>query len=68
MFIERACDIIILSYLSFFFLSVQEVKAAILVDMVRLGKEGGLKSFEQVQDSLIIQLRFAISFRVQVAL
>lgn len=36
-------------------MSVQEVKAAILEDMVRLGKEGGLKSFEQV---LIIQQRY----------
>ncbi len=47
-FIERARHIIITSL---FFLSVQEVKAAILVDMVQLGKEGGLKSFEQVQHS-----------------
>lgn len=38
-------------------MSVQEVKAAILEDMVRLGKEGGLKSFEQVQQSLKTQLR-----------
>lgn len=29
-------------------MSVQEVKAAIFEDMQRLGKEGGLKSFEQV--------------------
>lgn len=35
-----------------FFLPVQEVKAAILEDMVRLGKEAGLKSFEQVQHSI----------------
>lgn len=42
-------------------LSVQEVKAAILEDIVRLGKEGGLKSFEQVQHSLIIQQRFETS-------
>lgn len=31
-----------------FFLSVQRVKAAILEDMIRLGVEGGLKTFEQV--------------------
>ncbi|XP_015245082.1 PREDICTED: long-chain-fatty-acid--CoA ligase 1-like [Cyprinodon variegatus] len=31
------------------FRKVQEVKAAILEDIVRLGKEGGLKSFEQVK-------------------
>lgn len=54
------CDIFILKYLSF----VQEVKAAIFEDMVRLGKEGGLKSFEQVKHWLIIQLRFGISFPV----
>lgn len=35
------------------FLSGQEVKAAILADMVRLGKEGGLKSFELVNLLLI---------------
>lgn len=43
------------------FLTVQEVKAAILEDMVRLGKEGGLKSFEQVEHWLsqsVSQLRF----------
>lgn len=32
----------------FFFLSAQKVKAAILEDMIRLGMEGGLKTFEQV--------------------
>lgn len=46
-FTKRASDIIILRYLSFV-LSGQEVKSAILEDMMRLGKEGGLKSFEQV--------------------
>lgn len=36
-----------LIYFHFFF-SEQSVKAAILEDMVRLGREGGLKTFEQV--------------------
>lgn len=31
----------------------QEVNAAILEDMLRLGKQGGLKSFEQVQTFII---------------
>lgn len=39
--------------MSRFFLSVQEVKAAILEDMLRLGKDGGLKSFEQVKHWLM---------------
>ncbi|KAM7417103.1 hypothetical protein PAMA_016964 [Pampus argenteus] len=37
-----------------------EVKAAILEDMVRLGKEGGLKSFEQVKDIYIHTELFSI--------
>uniref|UniRef100_A0A8D3CK26 Long-chain-fatty-acid--CoA ligase n=1 Tax=Scophthalmus maximus TaxID=52904 RepID=A0A8D3CK26_SCOMX len=45
--LETTCYII-LSYL-FFTPSAQEVKAAILEDMLRLGKEGGLKSFEQAR-------------------
>ena len=31
-----------------FFLCLQEIKKAILSDMTKLGKEAGLKSFEQV--------------------
>uniref|UniRef100_A0A8C2ZRM1 Long-chain-fatty-acid--CoA ligase n=1 Tax=Cyclopterus lumpus TaxID=8103 RepID=A0A8C2ZRM1_CYCLU len=37
-----------------------EVKAAILEDMVRLGKEGGLKSFEQVRSIYIQTQLFSI--------
>nr|XP_046263078.1 long-chain-fatty-acid--CoA ligase 1-like isoform X4 [Scatophagus argus] len=37
-----------------------EVKAAILEDMVRLGKEGGLKSFEQVKAIYIHTELFAV--------
>lgn len=37
-----------------------EVKEAILKDMVRLGKEGGLKSFEQVKDIYIHAELFSI--------
>lgn len=40
--------------------SKQEVKAAILEDMVRLGKEGGLKSFEQVKAIHIHTEQFSI--------
>uniref|UniRef100_A0A671W317 Long-chain-fatty-acid--CoA ligase n=1 Tax=Sparus aurata TaxID=8175 RepID=A0A671W317_SPAAU len=43
-----------------FFLPVQEVKAAILEDMVRLGKEAGLKSFEQVKAICIHTEMFSI--------
>lgn len=32
---------------------LQEVKKAILEDLIRLGKEAGLKSFEQVSDCVI---------------
>uniref|UniRef100_A0A8C2ZQS0 Long-chain-fatty-acid--CoA ligase n=1 Tax=Cyclopterus lumpus TaxID=8103 RepID=A0A8C2ZQS0_CYCLU len=38
----------------------REVKAAILEDMVRLGKEGGLKSFEQVRSIYIQTQLFSI--------
>lgn len=41
----------------FFFLSGKDVKAAILEDMLRLGKEGGLKSFEQVHLLIIKDLK-----------
>ncbi|XP_042275618.1 long-chain-fatty-acid--CoA ligase 1-like [Thunnus maccoyii] len=37
-----------------------EVKAAILEDMLRLGKEGGLKSFEQVKDICIHTEMFSV--------
>lgn len=37
-----------------FHLSCQDVKKAILEDLVKLGKESGLKSFEQVSDTLIL--------------
>lgn len=40
--------------------SKQEIKAAILEDMVRLGKEGGLKSFEQVKAIHIHTEQFSI--------
>lgn len=40
--------------------SKKEVKAAILEDMVRLGKEGGLKSFEQVKAIHIHTEQFSI--------
>uniref|UniRef100_A0A8C6UPY7 Long-chain-fatty-acid--CoA ligase n=1 Tax=Neogobius melanostomus TaxID=47308 RepID=A0A8C6UPY7_9GOBI len=40
--------------------SLQEVKEAILKDMVRLGKEAGLKSFEQVQTIHIHTEQFSI--------
>lgn len=33
------------------FFCLQEVKKAILSDMIKLGKEAGLKSFEQVNGS-----------------
>uniref|UniRef100_A0A8C9ZQT7 Arachidonate--CoA ligase n=1 Tax=Sander lucioperca TaxID=283035 RepID=A0A8C9ZQT7_SANLU len=45
-------------YLSF--TSFQEVKAAILKDMVQLGKNGGLKSFEQVRAICIHTELFSI--------
>lgn len=38
----------------------EEVKAAILEDMVRLGKEGGLKSFEQVKAIYIHTEMFSV--------
>ncbi|XP_041089644.1 long-chain-fatty-acid--CoA ligase 1-like isoform X3 [Polyodon spathula] len=40
--------------------SLQEVKEAILEDMTRLGKEAGLKSFEQVKDLYIHPEMFSI--------
>lgn len=45
-FVWCVCALKLHFLFSFFF--VQEVKNAILDDIVRLGKEGGLKSFEQV--------------------
>lgn len=36
------------------YLCSQDVKKAILEDMVKLGKESGLKSFEQVSLTLIL--------------
>ncbi|KAI5630441.1 long-chain-fatty-acid--CoA ligase 1 isoform X2, partial [Silurus asotus] len=38
----------------------KEVKNAILEDLVRLGKEGGLKSFEQVRDIVLIPEMFSV--------
>lgn len=46
LFVWCVCALKLHFLFSFFF--VQEVKNAILEDIVRLGKEGGLKSFEQV--------------------
>ncbi|XP_062332438.1 long-chain-fatty-acid--CoA ligase 1-like isoform X2 [Osmerus eperlanus] len=40
--------------------SRKEVKAAILQDMLKLGKEGGLKSFEQVKDIAIHTEMFSV--------
>lgn len=45
----------------FKFFSEQRVKAAILEDMVQLGREGGLKTFEQVH-----RLWSCLSFQIAV--